>query len=102
MTTSELRRAGAFARSLFGTEPLRPTTDVGSISGYRTPSFPGKCLAVDRASGMTSQCTCRPRVADLGNLATRLPVRLMPHSVFEHLAKMQYNTLLFVNHIVNQ
>ena len=53
MTTSGLRRTGSFKRSPSGTEPLRRTTYVRSISGYGTPTFTGKCRASDRASGMT-------------------------------------------------
>ena len=64
--------------------------------------LPASALPVIVLAGTTSQCTCRPRAADVGNIATRLPVRLMPHSVFDHLAKMQYITVLFVNQIVNQ
>ena len=49
-------------------------------------------------TSVTSQCTCRPRAAGVGNLATRLPVRLMSNSV----KTMQYQTILFFNHTVNQ
>ena len=47
MTMLEIRWAGTFARSPSGTEPLQGTTYVRSISGYRTPTFTGKCLASD-------------------------------------------------------